>query len=105
MTTYTWLVVLLLLAAFLFHGNKKNSRQFIIIAFLLLFAVMGLRDVNAFGSDSRGSYPILYRDAGAAEWSELPGKGEENYNIGFQYLAKLIYGLTNGDYQAFIAII
>lgn len=105
MTTYTWLVVLLLLAAFLFHGNKKNSGQFIIIAFLLLFAVMGLRDVNAFGSDSRGSYPILYRDVGAAEWSELSGKGEKNFNIGFQYLAKLIYGLTNGDYQAFIAII
>lgn len=108
MTIYTWLMVLLLVAAFLFRGNQKNSRLFIIIAFLLLFAVMGLRDVNAFGSDAsgtNGSYPIIYQRAGTTEWGELSGKSDSNYNMGFQYLAKLIYELTNGNYQAFVTII
>ena len=108
MTVYTWLVVLLVAVALLFNGNKKNSKMFIIISFLLLFAVMGLRDVYAFGSDasgSHGSYPIIYRNIGHTEWRLISGKGENNYNIGFAYLTKLIYEITNGNYQAYITII
>ena len=108
MTAYTWLVILLLIAAVLFRGNQRGSKKFIVIAFLLLFAVMGLRDVTAFGSDAsgtNGSYPIAYRNTGATEWSELTGKSENNYNIGFAYLMKLIYEFTAGNYQFFITII
>ena len=108
MTIYTLLVVLLVAAAILFKGNKKHSKIFIIIAFLLLFAVMGLRDVYVTGNDTSGtfgSYPNFYKRVGATEWTELTGKGENDYNIGFSYLGKLIYELTNGDYQLFITII
>ena len=105
MTVYTWLVVLLVLAAFLFQGNQKNSKKFIVIAFLLLFIVMGLRDVSAFGSDAHGSYPITYRNTGNRQWSQIIGKGEMNYNIAFFLLMKMIYELTGGDYQSFIVII
>jgi hypothetical protein len=108
MTVYTWLIVLLVAASFLFHGNQRQSKKFIVIAFVLLFAVMGLRDVNAFGSDAsgtNGSYPIIYSNAGNSEWSELSGKGVNNFNVGFSYLMKLIYVLTDGNYQAFITII
>ena len=108
MTTYTWLVVLLVAAAFLFHGNQRNSKKFIVVAFLLLFVVMGLRDVNAFGADASGtsgSYPVIFRNIGLTELSELYNKGGENYNIGFSYLVKLLYELTNGNYQLFVTII
>lgn len=108
MTAYTWLVILLVAAAFIFHGNQRESKRFIVIAFILLFAVMGLRDVNAFGSDasgSNGSYPIIFQRAGNTEWAELSGKGGESYNVGFLFFTKFIYLLTNGDYQLFISII
>ena len=108
MTVFTWLVVLLLLAAVLARGNKKGSKLFIIIAFLLLFAVMGLRDVNTGGSDAsgtNGSYPINYLEIGQQDWNELPSKSGRNYNLGFKYIEKGIYEITNGDYQMFITIL
>ncbi len=108
MTVYTLLVILLLVAAFFLQGNVKNSKRFILVAFLLLFAYMGLRNVNSLGIDSsgvNGSYRVIYARDGQASWSALSGKGESNYNIGFTYLTKLIYTLTNGDYQAFITIL
>ena len=108
MTVYTWLVVLLLIAAFIFKGNRKHSYKFIIVAFILLFAVMGLRDVNAVGNDTSGtfgSYPGIYIRWGNTEWGEIFGKGENNYNIGFNYLLKLIFVLTKGNYQLLITLI
>ena len=108
MTAYTWLVILLVAAALMFRGNQKRSTQFMIIAFLLLFIVMGLRDVNAFGSDAsgtHGSYPIIFRREGNTAWGAIGGKSLKNYNIGFNYLTKLIYVLTEGNYQAFVTII
>ena len=108
MTAYTWLIVLLLMASYLFRGNQRGSKKFIIIAFLLLFAVMGLRDVYAFGSDasgSNGSYPIIYRSIGGTAWSGLSGNGAIDYNTGFRYIFKLLYVLTEGDYQAAVTII
>lgn len=89
-------------------GNTKNSKRFIFIAFLLLYVYMGLRNVNTVGADSSGvsgSYRVIYARDGQAAWSALYGKDESNYNIGFSYLSKLIYTLTNGDYQAFVSIL
>lgn len=108
MTVYTWLVILLLLAAFLLQGNVKSSKKFLLVAFLLLFAYMGLRNVNTFGADSsgyNGSYPVIYSRYGQMSWGDLTGRGENNYNIGFAYLIKLIYELTGGNYQSFISIL
>lgn len=99
------MIVLLVTAAVLFHGNRKQSKMFIFVAFILLFAVMGLRNVDAFGSDAwglHGSYVLFYHDAGTAEWSELLASWGKNYNMGFTCLMKAIYDLTNGDYQFFI---
>ncbi len=108
MTVYTWLVVLLVVAAVFFHGNRRGSIKFIVTAFLILFVVMGLRDVNAFGRDasgSNGSYPIIYRRIGTTAWGELVDRDEKNYNIAFSYLMKVVYGQTDGNYQAFVTII
>lgn len=108
MTVFTWMVILIILAAFLLQGNVKGNKKFIFVVFLILFCVMGLRDVNTGGSDSsgsHGSYPIFYHYIGQTEWSELTGKGDDDFNIGFSYLSKAVYELTDGDYQAFITII
>lgn len=87
------------------RGNAKGSKKFILIAFLLLFCVIGLRDVYSVGCDSTSSYLHRFEDMETADWSELSGRGEENFNIGFSYLLKLGYIITKGDYQLFIAII
>lgn len=108
MTVYTWLVILLVAASLLLKGNRKQSKAFVIVAFLLLFAVMGLRDVYAFGGDtwgSGGSYPNIYMKIGTSEWNVLYSRGGDNYNIGFTYFTKLVYQLSNGDYQIFISVI
>ena len=108
MTVYTWMVVLLLVAALLLNGNKKGNKKFIWVAFLVLFAVMGLRDVNSVGVDSigiGGSYPVNYKQYGQAAWGALYKEGGENFNIGFKYLMKLLYELTGGDYQWFITLL
>lgn len=105
MNIYTWLAVLLLLTGLLMRGNAKGSKKFILIAFLLLFCVIGLRDVYSVGCDSTSSYLHRFEDMETADWSELSGRGEENFNIGFSYLLKLGYIITKGDYQLFIAII
>ncbi len=108
MTAYTWMVVLLLLAALILNGNKKGNIKFIIVAFLILFAVMGLRDVNTVGVDSsgvRGSYRVIFRRYGQYAWSSLYREGGENYNIGFIYLTKFLYGITDGNYQWYITLL
>lgn len=108
MTPYNWLVILLLVAAFFLQGQIKGNRRFVFVAFLLLFAYMGLRNVNTVGADSlgtAGSYPAIFRRIGNTDWGALSGRGESNFNIGFIYLTKLLFGLTGGDYQSYITII
>ena len=108
MTAYTWMVILVLLAALLLQGNVKGNKKFIFAAFLILFCVMGLRDVNTVGTDSsgtNGSYPIIYKNVGHSEWSELYTAGEINYNVGSTHLQKLIYDLTDGNYQTYVSLV
>ena len=105
MTIFTWLVILIIAATFLFQGNKKPCPRFIIIAFLLLFALMGLRDIAVIGNDSQGSYYLIYHTLGRSEWNQLYGSNKDNYNIGFSYLNKLIYEVSGGNYQFFIILI
>ena len=108
MSVYTWLVVLLVAAAIVFKGTKKHSRKFIIVAFILLFAVMGLRDVKVTGNDasgSFGSYALEYWKLSKVEWGEIYDAEGSIYNIGFTYLTKLMYGLTGGEYQWYVAAI
>ena len=78
------------------------------IAFLLVFAVLGLRNVNTAGLDSSGasgSYPVIFRRYGQTAWGALYSEGGENFNIGFKYLSKGLYELTDGDYQLYVTIL
>lgn len=105
MSVYTWLVVLILLAALLMRGNVKGNRKYIFVAFVLLFCVMGLRDVYTIGNDSTSSYLHNFQGMEDAQWDELGGRGEDNKNMGFSYLMKVGYVITDGDYQLFIALL
>ena len=108
MTVFDWLIVLLLFFALFLRGDMKGNKKFIIVAFILLFAVIGLRDVYTGGSDAsgaHGSYPITYRNIGNSDWASIGGKGEHNFNLGFYYLMKLIFDLTEGNYQSFVTLL
>lgn len=105
MSVYEWLVALILMAALILKGNKRGSKQFVVVAFVFLFCVMGLRDVGRIGVDSVGSYPHSFRRAGEAGWGALTGKGEAQYNLGFSFVLKLGHLITGGDYQFFIALL
>ena len=105
MTVYTWLVVLLLLAALLLRGNVKGNKKFIIVACFMLFFVMGFRDAYSVGNDSASSYLHLFQQMEDTGWSEITGRGEDNRNIVFSYLMKAMYMLTDGNYQMFIVVL
>ncbi len=105
---YTLMLAAIILLGFSMHGYVRGNKKYIVIAFLLLFCIMGLRDVNAFGSDasgSNGSYVVSYRGMKNTAWDDIASEDDENYNLGFSYLMKLVYELSDGDYQTFITVI
>lgn len=122
MSVFTWMVIIILAAALLLQGNVKGSKKFIIVAFLILFCVMGLRNVHYVGNDSSiktGSYHSSFLRIGNASWDEILNRDENSennensensekdnyYNIGFRVLTKLIYEVTDGDFQTYITLL
>lgn len=105
MSVYRWLVILVLLFALLLKGNVKGNKKYIFVAFLLLFCVMGLRDVYSVGIDSTSSYLHWFQDMENIAWEDLRAYDPETKNHGFDYLLKLLYVLTKGNYQLAIVLL
>lgn len=118
MSVYHWLVVLVVLLAFLMHGEKKRNVKYILLVFALLFCVYGLRDAYTIGNDSSSSYLHMFEGMEGKKWEDMPKLsdwasnedfGEEQAgrerSVGFRWLMKAIYDLTDGDYQWFIGIV
>ena len=116
MGVYYWLVALILLFGLLMHGDRKGNIKFIVVAAILMFCVLGLRDAYSIGNDSSSSYLHQFQRMENTEWSDLGGpfdwiqeleeqSGREDKNSGLSYLMKLIYDLTDGDYQVFVTLI
>ena len=116
MSVYHWLVVLVLLFGLLMHGERKGNVKYIVVAAILMFCVLGLRDAYSIGVDSASSYLHQFQRMSDTEWSDLGGPfdwirdleeqtGRENKNVGLGYLMKLVYDWTDGDYQVFITLI
>lgn len=99
MTVYHWLVVAAIGLSLLMHGTQKGNIKYILLICALMFCVMGLRDCYTVGLDSTTSYLKSFNTIGDLDWNEITGKGEDNLNIATGYLFKLIYLLSNGDYQ------
>ena len=118
MSVYHWLVVLVLLLAFLMHGERKGNTKYILLVVALMFCVYGLRDAYSIGNDSSSSYLHQFEEMEDVEREDMPtlsdwlsndDLGEKHAghdrSIAFQWLMKLVYDWTEGDYQWFIGII
>lgn len=116
MSVYHWLVILILLFGFLMHGERRGNTKYIIVAAALMFCVLGLRDAYSVGNDSASSYLVEFQQMEEKEWSDLGGpfdwvrdleeqSGREDKNAGLEYLMKIVYDWTDGDYQIFIILI
>ena len=106
----------MLLFGLLMHGERKGNLKYIIVAAILMFCVLGLRDAYSVGNDSSSSYLHQFQRMEDKKWSELSGPfdwirdleeqtGREDKNAGLEYLMKLVYNSTDGDYQVFIILI
>ena len=118
MSVYHWLVVLVLLLAYLMHGERKGNIKYILLVISLMFCVYGLRDAYSIGGDSSSSYLHMFERMEDTEWEDMPkfsnwlssedfGEDRTGHerSVAFQWLMKLIYDWTEGDYQWFIGII
>ena len=118
LTIYHWLVILLVVFALLFRGWQKGSKRFILIAFVLMFCIHGLRDNATIGNDSRTSYRWEFYSMEGKSWDSLGGirnwmhidqEGEDysgrDRNFGTKWLMKAVYDLTDGDYQWFLVAV
>lgn len=118
MSVYHWLVVLVLLLAYLMHGERKGNIKYILLVIVLMFCVYGLRDAYSIGGDSSSSYLHMFQRMEESKWEDMPTLsdwlsnedfGEERSgherSVAFEWLMKLVYDWTEGDYQWFIGII
>lgn len=118
MSVYHWLVVLVLLLAYLMHGEKKGNLKYILLVIALLFCVYGLRDAYSIGSDSSSSYLHQFERLEGTTWSDMPPLSEwlsiqdfgaartgHERSVAFRWLMKLCYDLSGGEYQLFIGVI
>ena len=98
------------------HGNREGNLKYIIVAAILMFCVLGMRDAYSIGVDSSSSYLHQFQRMTDTEWSDLGGPfdwvrdleeqtGREDKNAGLEYLMKLVYDWSDGDYQLFITLI
>ena len=101
--TYLALVVFILGAAIILRGNKAKNKYFVIVAVLALFVVLGFRDAYIIGGDSTSSYLHEFQHKENESWSDV-WNSNENHKFFFM-LMKLIYVLTNGNYQIYIIVI
>lgn len=118
MSIYHWLVILIVALSVLLGGNRKHNAAYIIVAFILLFCIQGLRDGATIGNDARTSYRTQFNSmvdeewedlGGLRDWAHLPSGDEEESirtrNIALPWLMKLVSDLTDGDYQWFVAVV
>lgn len=100
------------------RGHLKGNTQYIIVVMLLMFFIMSFRDGETIGNDSRTSYRWEFLSMAETDWGELRGISDwwssmtENasgdgheHNFALPWLMKLVYEVSDGDYQWFLAVI
>ena len=104
MNYYALLVVLVLAAAVLMHGNREKNLKFIIVASLLLFAIYGLRDVYHLGSDSKTSYLGNFWRVQGMSWKQVIDRAGGT-NVLFHLMTKAFCSFISTDYQLYTSLI
>ena len=118
MSVYHWLIVLVLLLAYLMHGEKRGNLKYVLLVIALMFCVYGLRDAYSIGSDSSSSYLHQFERLEGSTWNDMPSLSEwlsfkdfgearagHDRSVAFRWLMKLCYDLSGGNYQWFIGIV
>lgn len=100
---YTVMLLFVLGTAVLMHGNRAKNKYFIIVAGAAMFILLGFRDAYSVGGDSSSSYLHEFQRKENESWSDVWSDNE--YHKFFFLFMKLVYVMTNGNYQMFIIII
>ena len=120
MTVFHWLVILIVLLSVLMHGERKKNLKFLLIAGVLMYCVLGLRDVYTVGIDTTGPYITKYGWVCKREMKDMPTlsqwfehdeevaeteeKDGHSFNIGLDWAMRIYHDLTDGDYEGFIQV-
>lgn len=102
---YTIMMVLILLLGLFMNGRRQGNWKYIWLSCLIMFCILGLRDVTKIGNDSATSYRWFYQGIASEDLGQILREYDIKKNAGFFVLMKLIHMLTEGDYQAFVIII
>ena len=102
---YTIMMAVILLLGLLMRGNRAGNWKYVWLSCLLMFCILGLRDISTIGNDSRTSYLWTFRGLANRDLSQMLQEYSFETNSGFFVLMKLIHMLTDGDYQLFVIII
>ena len=102
---YTIMMALIVFLALLMHGSKERNWKYVFLSCLIMFCLLGLRDVTKIGNDSRTSYLSTYRSMANRNLPDILQNYDFQNNSAFYILMKLVHTWTGGDYQAFVAII
>lgn len=105
MNAYEWMMLIVLLFAFVLKGNRRDNLKFIVIAMIAMFCIMALRDMTKIGNDSTSSYRGQFTRMAHTSWSALPKPFSGDFNFAFLYLMKLVSTLSGGSYQVFIILL
>ena len=99
---YLYIVAAGLILGFLIPHKGKNRKQYIIVMSLILVFVSGLRHPHLTGDLIK--YQTTYTLMGNAPWfSETIWNHGKNF--GFHYFLKLIYHLSDGNYQTLLFLV
>lgn len=102
MTVYYLMVALLLIAAVFLGGNQPKNKRYVLVAFLLFFAVYGLRNTFFIGVDSRYSYRLEFDRISRLSFSQLMDT-DQQYNNAY-YILNWVIAKLGGSYQFFVSL-
>lgn len=100
---YLLMMLIVLFFALIMDGRRRKNMGFIIVAVIMMFALMGLRDCERIGNDSRTSYLWEYAEVRDGTY-DIPKFYELTENPGLPHFMKAEIAIFGADYQLFLAI-
>ncbi len=101
---YTIMMAFVLLLGLFMHGEQPGNKKYIWISCLLMFCLLGLRDVTVIGNDTRSSYLWNFHRLANSTLTSMLQTYKIDNNPCYYLFAKLMNMLTHDDYQMYIII-
>lgn len=102
---YTIMMAVILFLGLLLHGTEAHNKKFIFLSCLIMFFLMGFRDLTIIGTDTRSTYRASFMRVGTYSFSDIFRNYDMQSNSGFTAALKLLFEVTDGDYQGAIIIL